>query len=78
MILPSKYIPADRCILTIGSELLRILTHPMTVSSAWEIFQRSSRRSHVSYEWFILSLDFLFLLGALTLQSGTLERVSND
>jgi hypothetical protein len=74
MILPSKHIPLERSLLAIGGEVVRTLDRPQTVSSLWETFRMSKARSHVSYEWFVLSLDFLYLCGAVDFQNGLLRR----
>lgn len=74
MILPSKHIPLERSLLAIGAEVLRTLDRPQTVSSLWERFRESSARADVSYEWFILSLDFLYICGAVDLSNGLLRR----
>lgn len=76
MILPSKHLSQDRALLTVGATILRYLSHPVTVSSLWEQIQRSARDKTppLRYDTFVLALDFLFLIGALTLRDGLLAR----
>lgn len=80
MILPSKHLPAERALLTIGGQLLYSLTLPRTVSSLWEELNRSidiapdRSRKRISYDWFILSLDLLFAIGAVTFADGLITR----
>lgn len=78
MILPSKHLPQDRALLTIGAALLQHLSHPVTVSALWEqmphavVDQKAS--SPMRYDGFVLALDLLFLMGAIELHEGLLVR----
>lgn len=36
MILPSKHLPQDRALLTVGGHVLTFLARPKTVSALWE------------------------------------------
>ena len=78
MILPTKHIRTDRAIIGIGGELLGLLHEPMTVSRLWN--QLRERRSVASpaapigYDWFVLTLDFLFMVGAVESRRGLVVR----
>ena len=80
MILPTKKLRPDNSLVYLGSVVLRILNEPKTVSRTWEEFQR--RRINdlgvascdVSFDWFVLSLDFLNIMDAIDLRNGRLER----
>lgn len=80
MILPTKKLRGDTCLVYLGSILLRILDEPKTVSRAWEEFQRKRIEDQkvsscdVSFDWFILALDFLNIVDAIDLRNGRLER----
>jgi hypothetical protein len=83
MILPSKHLPAERALLTIGARLLAHLERPMTISALWQEMQkaRSDAAKHakdqaasLGFDWFILALDLLYLLGAVHLRDGLLVR----
>ena len=78
MILPSKHLPQDRALLTVGATILRQLSHPITVSALWEQMPRVVVEQKVSspmrYDGFVLALDFLFLVGAIELREGLLVR----
>jgi len=79
MILPSKHLPQERALLTVGARILNILAHPKTVSALWvEISKEAgglmpTPRS-ISYDWFVLALDLLFALGAINLSAGLVTR----
>ena len=78
MILPTKRIPQDRALLAVGADILVLLSRPQTVSKLWKDLKekRTTRRSAnpLPFDWFLLSLSFLFAIGAVTLQDGRLRR----
>ncbi len=78
MILPTKHLRPERAILTVGAEVLKLLTEPKTVSRLWDelkrvMDERSSTRK-VNYDWFVLTLDFLYILGAIEMDQGRIRR----
>lgn len=78
MILPSKHLPQERALLTVGAIILRHLSHPVTVSALWEQMPRSAGEHKapppLRYDAFVLALDLLFLVGAVELRDGLLVR----
>jgi hypothetical protein len=76
MILPTKGLAPDRALLSVGGEVLRRLTRPKTVSRLWE--QVGSRNSSllgtISYDWFLMALNLLYLCGAVEFEEGRLRR----
>ena len=80
MILPTKGIHADRALLSIGADILRLLDEPKTVSRLWDE-ARSARSTRVasptlSFDWFVLALDLLYALGIVELEQGRIIRRS--
>lgn len=79
MILPTKHLSPDRSLIAIGGEVVSFLDEPKTVSRVWEEFlrarSRAGRRAPVPYGWFVLSLDLLFMLGAIEFHAGRISRV---
>ena len=71
MILPSKHLPQEKALLTIGAELLKHLSRPKTVSAVWEQVRQSVQ---VSYDWFVLALDLLYAIDAIEIHEGLLIR----
>jgi hypothetical protein len=78
MILPTKHIRPDRALLAIGGELLACLREPMTVSRLWDEIRthrgQTSEPAPINYDWFVLALDLLFLVGALEFERGVIRR----
>lgn len=77
MILPSKHLSERRALLTVGGEILGLLDRPRTVSSLWEAMRagKDRTRRRLSYDWFVLALDFLFLMNAVALRDGLIIKL---
>jgi hypothetical protein len=80
VILPTKHIRPDRALIGVGAEVLEVLKAPTTVSKLWDLV-RSRRatyapRTPIVYDWFILALDLLYLLGAIEFERGLIRRTS--
>lgn len=80
MILPGKHLRPDRSLLGIGAEILGILEHEQTVSELWQRIQdrRDGVKSPLSFDWFVLSLAFLYAIGAVHFDRGILTRASSQ
>lgn len=79
MILPTKHLSQDRALLTVGAQLLSYLIQPKTVSALWEETSRPTiikegNKHALRYDAYVLTLDLLFLMGAIELQDGLLSR----
>ena len=78
MILPSKHLSWDRALLTVGARILQNLSQPKTISALWEELQRNTTGQSdalpLRYDGFVLTLDILFLIGAIEIQDGLLTR----
>ncbi|TIN73698.1 MAG: hypothetical protein E5Y30_00610 [Mesorhizobium sp.] len=78
MILPTKHVRPERALIGVGAEVLEILKRPMTMSRLWDEL-RVRRSLHtpnapIDYQWFILSLDLLFTIGAVDYDRGLVRR----
>ena len=80
MILPTKHVRPDRALIGVGAEVLEILKRPMTMSKLWdEIRGRRTLltpNAPIDYQWFVLSLDLLYVIGAVELERGLVRRAS--
>tara|TARA_R110002020_G_scaffold69730_11_gene181483 strand:+ start:3651 stop:3890 length:240 start_codon:yes stop_codon:yes gene_type:complete len=73
MILPTKFMPADRSLIVIGGEILvHLKSSPLTVSETWERMSAVPRRSPLGFDWFVLAVTLLFTMGMVQLRSGLL------
>ncbi len=78
MILPTKHIRPGRALLGVGAEIVETLRRPMTVSALWDRVRErraTAPAAPISYAWFVLALDLLYLIGTVDLRSGVLRRV---
>ena len=66
MILPTKHLSPERSIISVSSEVLELIGRRSTVSSIWNSLQEKHKASlrfgDVPFDWFILALDFFFLI----------------
>ncbi|WP_067930650.1 ABC-three component system middle component 6 [Alicyclobacillus kakegawensis] len=78
MILPTKRLSEERALIRVGAEILGLLTEPKTVSRLWnEIKDVHGRYTHgapLTYDWFVLALDFLYILNTVDLEDGRIRR----
>jgi len=78
LILPTKRLPEDRALLTVGADVLLMLSRPKTVSSLWEDIKNRRVEGKICaplpFDWFILALCLLRALGAVDMRDGRLHR----
>ncbi|MHB1628620.1 MAG: ABC-three component system middle component 6 [Bacilli bacterium] len=77
MILPTKNLSSERALLSIGAEVLRVLDEPKTVSRIWNDVKRQRvtqpELPPLTFDWFVLALDFLFIVQALRFEKGRIR-----
>lgn len=74
MILPTKHVPLDHALLSVGARIIAHLDQPRTVTAVWSnIRDESGVRS---FDKFSLALAFLFSIDAVSLQNGVLRLSS--
>lgn len=78
MILPTKHVRSDRALIGVGAEVLDILKRPLTMSRLWDEV-RGRRSLHapnapIDYQWFVLSLDLLYMISALEFDRGLIRK----
>ena len=74
MILPTKNISPDRALLTLAGKVFDGLASPRTVSGAWDEFRAQQQARPVSYAFFILAIDLLFLMKLVSIDDDGLIR----
>ncbi len=75
MILRTKGIPPRRALITVGAEILRELRdEAKTVSRLWNDFQGARGSRDVTFDWFVLGLNLLYLMGAVDFDRGRVRR----
>jgi hypothetical protein len=78
MILPTKHLPQDRALLSIGAEILSELTEPRSVSELWEAVREARGKNPsatpLSFDWFVLALNLLYAISAVDHSNGILRQ----
>ena len=81
MFLPSKHVPVDQALITVGAQILLQLDSPSSISSTWSKLNdwrdRNHMKSSVPFWWFALALDTLFAMHAIDHVNGELRRRSD-
>ena len=73
MILPTKHIKLQNCILNLGSILLNNITGNQTVTLLWDKARELPEVK--TFERFTLGLDLLFTLGLVDFNKGIIVRL---
>ncbi len=76
MILPDKNIKLEYSLLNCGAILLQEISMPQTLSLLWE--KVKNNEVIINYEKFLLTLDFLYAINAVSLKDGLIVRCKND
>lgn len=76
MIFPTKGIGPEQALLAVGAVILQDLDRPKTVSSLWTKRKAAGKPERLTFDWFVLALDLLFLLGAIEYRSGKIHRAA--
>ncbi|MBM7408762.1 ABC-three component system middle component 6 [Methanococcus maripaludis] len=76
MILPNKVMNLKYSLLGKGAIILSNLRKPRTVSSLWDIVKMTEEIN--TFDKFILTLDFLYILGLINSKNGLIMRVENN
>ncbi|WP_275100171.1 ABC-three component system middle component 6 [Sedimenticola hydrogenitrophicus] len=79
MILPTKHLSPDRALISVASDVYGLIGKKSTVSSLWmdlkEKYQMKLRLGVVSYDWFVLSLDLLYVMGLIYWDDNNITKV---
>jgi len=82
VILPTKHILPERALISVASEVFSLIEKRATVSSIWNELKDKHREmmryGEVPFDWFILSLDLLFVIGAIEEKNGIIKKVKSN
>jgi len=71
MILPTKYIPTTDTALGRAATILSLREGNLTVSELWNSWR--AVQTETTFDGFVEALTLLFIMGAVTLESGILR-----
>ncbi len=74
MILPTKGVSPSKSLITLGAEVIGLLNGgSLSMSGLWYQLQDArDETERLSYDWFLLSLDLLFIMGAVDIDDNGL------
>lgn len=72
MILPNKHLDLPTSLLGVGAHVLKCMETPSTVTAVWDKFEHIN--GGVPFHRFILALDFLYAIDAVSYANGLLSR----
>lgn len=76
MILPDKNIKLEYSLLNCSALILEEMSEPQTISLLWDKVKK--HEALVNYEKFLITLDYLYMINAITLRDGLIVRCKND
>lgn len=77
--MPTKHVKIENALVGIGAEILIALDRGKPISSLFHDVQ--SRRkaldlSTIHFDWFLLALDFLYVIGTVKLEAGIIKKLN--
>lgn len=77
MILPTKHLPENHSLIGVGATILLLLDkQDSTVSGLWDAFKQfRGEQKMISFDWFVMGLDLLFMLNAIDIKKGVIFRI---
>jgi hypothetical protein len=79
MLMPTKHIKAENALIGVGAEVLAQLSRDKTVSRLFYDLQEWRNKNElttIQFDWFLLSMDFLFSIGAIRFESGVVKKMN--
>ncbi len=79
MLMPTKHIKTENALIGVGAEILSLLDRDKTASRLFHDLQAGRRENELStlhFDWFLLSIDFLFAVGAVRFESGLIKKMN--
>ena len=73
MLLPTKYTPESQTLLALGGIVLSRIKRPCTLTMLWEQVRKIPQVG--TFERLILTLDMLYMLGAIDISNGLIRKV---
>jgi hypothetical protein len=72
MIMPNKFVKLEYSLLGCGAVILKKLSKSDTISSLWDKVRTT--KEIANYEKFVLTMDYLYAIGAITNTNGIIAR----
>ena len=79
MLMPTKHLSLENSLIGVGAQVLELLPTEKTVSRLFfdlQTLREEREMSTIQFGWYLLALDFLYVLGAVRLQDGLLRKLN--
>nr|WP_321482228.1 ABC-three component system middle component 6 [uncultured Cohaesibacter sp.] len=76
--MPTKHIKTENALIGVGGEVLSMLQGEKTASvlfSELQTWREENELPTLHFDWFLLALDFLYAIGAISFEDGLLRKV---
>ncbi len=77
--MPTKHIRVENALIGVGGEILAYLDRDKPISVLFHDVQARRAAAEITtieFDWFLLALDFLFLIGAIQYDAGLIKRAT--
>jgi len=80
VILPTKRIRYDHCLIAVGLDVLGLIGEGTTISGLWkglhDLWEKRNAEFRIAFRWFILAIDLLYILGVIEFDKGLIRKRS--
>lgn len=79
MLMPTKHVKTENALVGVGAEVLALLDDAKTVSRLFHDLQERRQINElptIHFDWFLLSVDFLFSIGAVRFEAGLIKKLN--
>lgn len=77
--MPTKHIKAENALIGVGGEILCLLDRDKPVTTLFHDLQglrAVNASATIQFDWFLLALDFLYVVGAIRHEAGLIKRAN--
>lgn len=79
MLMPTKHIKTQNALIGVGADVLDLLETEKTISKLFYDVQQlreTKMLPAIQFDWFLLSLDFLYTIGAIRYDAGLIRKLN--
>jgi len=75
--MPTKHIKAENALIGVGAQILQQLDYAQTIAVLFSNIQQERQKmgmTVIHFDWFLLSLDFLYTITAIKYEDGLVGK----
>ena len=69
-LLPKKHVSLELSLIGFGAQLINLLDKEMCSDELWDKYIKQTNDTIHSYDEFVLTLDFLYMIGGIDMKDG--------